>query len=175
MRHPASFGILLTAVALVGCSTTSGSTASGQGKPTAAAPASSSAGPATSSGPSHPTEATTVRFAAGNTTVDVVIDTDSPAVREFLGMLPLKIPFEEFNGREKIGYLPRKLDTSRTPGSDPEDGDLIYFVPWGNLGFYYNTAGTGHSDDVIHVGRYNATAEQLKGLENDEVTIAIVG
>ena len=75
-------------------------------------------------------------------------------------MLPLTLRFEEFNGREKISYLPRPLDTTDTPGSDPEDGDLIYYAPWGNLGFYYNAAGIGFSDDVIHLGTYNATAER---------------
>jgi len=53
-------------------------------------------------------------------------------------MLPLTLALEEFNGREKISYLPRRLDTAGSGGSDPKDGDLIYFVPWGNLGFYYN-------------------------------------
>ncbi|WP_372453598.1 cyclophilin-like fold protein [Acrocarpospora catenulata] len=86
---------------------------------------------------------------------------------------PLAISFEEFNGREKIGYLPRKLNTTGSPGSDPEDGDLIYFVPWGNLGFYYNTAGVGYSDQVIHIGTYNATAEQLQRLQEGDVTVAL--
>ncbi len=32
---------------------------------------------------------------------------------------------------------------------DPENGDLIYFASWGNLGFYYNAEGIGQ----IHVYR----------------------
>lgn len=115
-----------------------------------------------------------MRFTAGGTSIDVTIGADNPAVRDFLGMLPLRLPFEEFNGREKIGYLPRKLNTAGSPGSDPEDGDLIYFVPWGNLGFYYNTAGVGHSDDVIHLGRYAATMRQLEQLDDGEVTITLL-
>jgi len=130
MRHPALLTGLLATITLVGCSTTSESRASGQG-PTTAATAASSSGPATSTDPDQPASATTIRFATGTTTVDVVIDTSSPAAREFLEMLPLTIPFEEFSGREKIGYLPRKLDTSGTPGSDPEDGDLISTTPRG--------------------------------------------
>lgn len=82
--------------------------------------------------------------------------------------------FEEFNGREKIGYLPRELDTDGSPGHDPADGDLIYFAPWGNLGFYYNNEGIGHDDRVVHLGTYTATRDQLAGLEGGDVTIAIV-
>ncbi|SEH01039.1 hypothetical protein SAMN05444920_118228 [Nonomuraea solani] len=115
-----------------------------------------------------------VRFAAGDTSVDVTIGPDNPTNRDFLSMLPLTLTFEEFSGREKIGYLSRKLNTTGSPGSDPEDGDLIYFVPWGNLGFYYNTAGIGYSDQVIHIGTYKATAEQLSRLEKGDVTVTLV-
>jgi hypothetical protein len=60
-----------------------------------------------------------------------------------------------------------------SPGSDPENGDLIYFVPWGNLGFYYNTEGIGYSDQTLHLGTYDATVEQLGRLEG-QVTAQIV-
>ena len=89
-------------------------------------------------------------------------------------MLPLTLRFEEFNGREKISYLPRPLDDQRAPGSDPEDGDLIYYTPWGNLGFYYDAAGIGYSDQVIHLGTYNATLDRLSSLEGNDVTVRIV-
>ena len=71
---------------------------------------------------------TVVRFTAGPETVDVTIDEDNPATRDFLGMLPLTLTLEEFNGREKIADLPRELKYQGSPGSDPEDGDLIYFT-----------------------------------------------
>jgi hypothetical protein len=158
-------------LAITGCSA---ATEPATGTPSTAAAVTAPASAAVAiPGPASAAVAT-VRFTAGDTTVDVTIDGDSPAVREFLQMLPLRLPFEEFAGREKVGYLPRKLDTSDSPGSDPEDGDLIYFAPWGNLGFYYNAAGIGHDDDVIHLGRYTATEQQLRGLENGEVTIAVV-
>ncbi len=115
-----------------------------------------------------------MRFTAGGTSIDVTMGEESPAVRDFLGMLPLTLPFEEYAGEEKIGYLPRKLNIEGSSGSDPEDGDLIYFVPWGNLGFYYNTNGVGYSDDVIYIGRYEATVDQLERLEDGEVTIDLV-
>jgi hypothetical protein len=89
-------------------------------------------------------------------------------------MLPLVLSFEEFNGREKISYLPRELDTDGSPGHDPDDGDLIYYAPWGNIGFYYNTAGIGFSDQVIHIGTYSASLDQLTQLEDSDITVAIV-
>ena len=116
---------------------------------------------------------TIVRFSAADAHVDVTIAGDDATIRDFLSMLPLTLQFEEFNGREKISYLPRPLDTTDTAGSDPKDGDLIYYAPWGNLGFYYNTAGIGFSDDVIHLGTYNATASELTALEDGDVTVDI--
>jgi hypothetical protein len=106
-----------------------------------------------------------VRFTSARTSVDVTIGQDNPAVRDFLSMLPLTLTVEEFTGREKISYLPRKLRHSGSPGSDPKNGDLIYFVPWGNLGFYYNAEGIGYSDATIHLGTYRAPLDQLERLE----------
>jgi hypothetical protein len=83
------------------------------------------------------------------------------------------INVEEFAGREKISYLPRELRYRGSPGSDPESGDLIYFVPWGNLGFYYNAEGIGYSDDTIHLGTYDASLDQLERLEG-EVTVEVI-
>jgi hypothetical protein len=117
---------------------------------------------------------TVVRFSAGSATVELTIDEDNPAARDFLSMLPLTLTLEEFNGREKIAYLPRELAHQGSPGSDPEDGDLIYYVPWGNIGFYYNTAGIGYSDQTIHLGTYNASLAHLEQLEGQDVTVEIV-
>jgi hypothetical protein len=115
-----------------------------------------------------------VRFSSTDIELDVTVAGDTPTIRDFLSMLPLTIRFEEFNGREKIGYLPRPLDTSASAGHDSEDGDLIYYAPWGTLGFYYNAYGIGHDDNVIHIGTYNATPADLAGLETGDVTVSVV-
>lgn len=117
---------------------------------------------------------TIVRFTSDRTDVDVTIGEDSPGVRDFLSLLPMELVVEEFAGAEKIAYLPRELNYSGSPGSDPEDGDLIYFTPWGNLGFYYDATGIGYSDATLHIGTYTATEEQLSLLEGGPVTITIV-
>ncbi len=121
-----------------------------------------------------PVVGTVVRFTGGSTSVDVKIGEDNPAVRDFLSMLPLKLKLEEFAGREKISYLPRKLKHTGSPGSDPEDGDLIYFIPWGNLGFYYNTAGIDYSNQTIHIGTYKASLGTLEKLADQPVTVKIL-
>jgi hypothetical protein len=141
----------------------------------AASPSATAAPPAT---PSQERDdaivGTVVRFTSTNTSVDVTIGEDSPATRDFLSMLPLTISLEEFAGREKISYLPRELNYEGSPGSDPEDGDVIYFEPWGNLGFYYNASGIDYSDQTLHIGTYNASLDQLDLLEGDNVTVEIV-
>jgi hypothetical protein len=116
---------------------------------------------------------TVVRFAAGSAFVDVTVGEDNPAARDFLSMLPITLKPEEFNGREKIGHLPRMLKHQGSPGSDPEDGDLIYYVPWGNIGSYYNTAGIGYSDQTIHIGTYRASPEELGKLDGRPVTVEV--
>jgi hypothetical protein len=116
---------------------------------------------------------TIVRFSSNTTSVDVTIGEDNPAVRDFLSMLPLTITVEEFAGREKISYLPRALRHRGSPGSNPESGDLIYFVPWGNLGFYYNAEGIGYSDEAINLGTYDAPLDRLERLEG-EVTVEVI-
>jgi len=172
----AGFGLALT---LTGCSPLS----DGEAAPSAS-PSASSTGDASSSTPTLPSAApddmeqnvigTVVRFTAGSESVDMTIGVDSPATRDFLSLLPLTLTLEEFNGREKIAELPRELNYEGSPGSDPEDGDLIYYIPWGNIGFYYNTAGIGYSDQTLHLGTYHATPEELSRLEGTETSVEIV-
>jgi hypothetical protein len=107
--------------------------------------------------------------------VDVTLGPETPTTRDFVSLLPFTMRLEDFAGREKLGAPPRELDVDGTPGSDPEDGDLIYFVPWGNLGFYYDASGIGHSDDTPHLGTYDATQEQLSQLQGQQVTVEAVG
>ena len=116
---------------------------------------------------------TVIRFTSASTSVDVTIGEDNPTVRDLLSRLPLTMVLEEYAGREKIGYFDPGLDVAGSPGSDPEDGDLIYFVPWGNIGFYYNASGINYSDLTIHLGAYGAGRDQLDQLEG-EVTVDVV-
>lgn len=180
LRHVlAAVAAVALIAAIAACAPTPGAqpgesraAASPTAAPTAAMPETAPSAAASAEAPDR-VEGTAVRFTSDRTSVEVTIGEDSPAVRDFLSMLPLQVPFEEFAGREKIAYLPRELNHTGSPGSDPEDGDLIYFTSWGNLGFYYNAEGIDYSDATLHIGTYSATEEQLSLLEGD-VTIEIV-
>lgn len=167
MKHPTAGILLLVALALVSCSpspaveTTPGS-ARGTSKPSEA-----------TTSAAHNVVGTVVHFSAGSASLDVTIGEDNPATRDFLSMLPLTLSMKEFAGREKIADLPRPLHYEGSPGSDPEDGDLIYYVPWGNLGFYYNASGIEYSDQTIHLGRSKATREELARFEGQEVRVEV--
>ena len=179
MRRSLSLALALgVALALAACSDSDPpSSASTTTSPSRSAPQAETqeTTPAPRSTPrTNSVEGTVVRFSGGDVSVDVTIGSDNVATRDFVSMLPLTLRLEEFNGREKIADLPRELDVDGAPGSDPEDGDLIYFVPWGNLGFYYNTEGIGYSDDTINIGTYRASEEQLERLENQNVTVEVV-
>lgn len=176
LGHPlAALAAALTVTVLTACGSSPGSAAPAT---TAGAPAPTRSiaadPPPTEAPPRDRIVGTVVRFTSDRTTVDVTIGEDNPTVRDFLSLLPVDVAVEEFSGREKIATFDRPLRTEGSPGSDPEDGDLIYYVPWGNIGFYYNADGIDYSDATIHIGTYTATAEQLALLEGDPVTIEIV-
>ena len=172
---PALVTAMLVTV-LTGCGTTTEATPATAATSAPATP-SKPATPVPTPNDSAPVDqivGTIVRFTSDRTTVDVTIGEDNPTVRDFLSLLPVEVGVEEFSGREKIASLSRELTTEGSPGSDPEDGDLIYFAPWANLGFYYNADGIGYSDATIHIGSYTATADQLALLEGSPVTIELV-
>lgn len=121
----------------------------------------------------RPIVGTVVRFSRGGVNVDVTIKSDHPTSRDFLSLLPLTLSVEELAGREKISYLPRRLRTKGSPGSDPADGDLIYYAPWGNLGFYYDADGIGYSDDTINLGTYRAAPRRLERLQRGPVRVRV--
>ena len=117
---------------------------------------------------------TVVRFSGNGTYVDATIRSDNPTSRDLLSMLPLRITVKEFAGREKISYLRRSLETTGSPGSDPENGDLISYAPWGNLGFYYDASGIGYSDDTINLGTYRASERRLARLQRGKVRVRVI-
>ncbi|MEU0882499.1 cyclophilin-like fold protein [Lentzea sp. NPDC005914] len=117
-------------------------------------------------------DTTRVRFSAGDAEI-VIRVADNPTSRDFVSNLPLTLTFEEFAGKEKISYLSERLTTNGSSGTATRNGDLIYYVPWGNLGFFYN-AGGGPSDDVITIGTVESGMDQLNRLEQGQVTVEVV-
>jgi hypothetical protein len=115
---------------------------------------------------------TRVRFTAGNAEIIVRI-ADNPTSRDFVSMLPLTLSFEDFAGREKISYLARDLTTEGSTGTAPANGDLTYFVPWGNLAFFYNSDET-HDDRLIPIGTVETGYELLDDLEAGPVAVELI-
>ena len=85
---------------------------------------------------------------------------DNPSARDFASMLPLDLAISDFSDNEKIAYLPRKLDEeARGPFPDAAPGDLCYYIPWGNLAFFYGNYRS--TSDLIRLGRLDGGIEPL--------------
>jgi hypothetical protein len=115
---------------------------------------------------------TVVHFSAGSAVVEVTIRDDTPTTRDFLSMLPMTLTFKDFNGMEKIAYPPRGFDTTDNPGMTPKAGDLFSYLPWSNLGFFYDTGSLGFSDQLVRIGTTN-DLEAIRQLDGQEVTITV--
>lgn len=89
---------------------------------------------------------------------------DNPAADALYEMLPLELTFEDFNGTEKIAYPPDSLPVDGSPDScDPEVGSLCYYIPWGNLCFFYQDFRA--SSSLIPLGSVESGAEFLTQLD----------
>jgi len=96
---------------------------------------------------------------------------DTPAARDLFAQLPLSLDLSDYAGTEKIAYLPSKLSTRDAPtGSDPEEGSLAYYAPWGNLAFFYKDF--GYSRGLILLGTVDGDGiDALARLPNGKLTI----
>ena len=96
-----------------------------------------------------------------NDTVLTATMYDNPTTRDFISQLPLTLELEDYNGTEKISYLPKKLSLKDAPsGSDPSIGDFAYYSPWGNLAIYYRDF--SYSSGLIKLGRIDANVNYLE-------------
>lgn len=82
------------------------------------------------------------------------------AARQFASLLPLELSMDDYVGKEKIGFLPRKLDTSGLPPfGDEAVGDLAYYAPWGNIAIFYRPY--RFSRGLVRLGRLLDPLEPL--------------
>jgi hypothetical protein len=85
---------------------------------------------------------------------------DTPSALDLASMLPLDLTIDDYSTNEKIAYLPRKLtEDGSGPFTNEAPGDLCYYVPWGNLAFFY--AGYRYSKGLIRLGRLDGGIEPL--------------
>lgn len=86
-------------------------------------------------------------------------------------MLPLTLNFEDYNGTEKISYLPNSLDTSDAPaGMTPTIGDVTLYSPWGNLALFYQDF--RYSSGLVPIGKIEKGLEYLAALSG-QVTMEL--
>lgn len=117
--------------------------------------------------PARADEAIRIRLVVSGRTLDAVLD-DSAAGRSFSAMLPLTLTLEDFNGTEKIGYLPQRLPRDgAAQGCEPSAGDLTYYAPWGNLAIFYRDY--SWSRDLIPLGRITSDMTPLTGAKDGTV------
>ncbi|MFF8375638.1 cyclophilin-like fold protein [Streptomyces sp. NPDC015661] len=109
-----------------------------------------------------------IRLTIDGHAVDATLN-DSTTARDLVSLLPLTLDVEDFHQTERIGYPPRKLDTTGAPdASHPKAGDLAYYAPWGNLALFHRDG--EHSPNLVILGRLSdpsdtdrlATAERIR-------------
>lgn len=109
-------------------------------------------------------EAKKIRFLLDDGSEIIVRLDDNPAADALYEMLPLELTFEDFNGTEKIAYPPDELPADGSPDScDPDAGSLCYYIPWGNLCFFYRDFRP--SSSLIPLGTVESGAEFLEQLD----------
>lgn len=166
-RAATATAVLLTVAACTDTSPGSPSaTASArQQTPTAQAPTAPSS---RNTAPSDRNIVMDIRVTLDGRPVDATLN-DSPAARDFAGLLPLSLDLEDFHQTERVAYLPRRLTTSGAPEpAAPKAGDLAYYAPWGNLALFYRD-GPSASADLLILGHIDADTDRLAGA--DRITI----
>ncbi|HEB7545662.1 cyclophilin-like fold protein [Campylobacter coli] len=87
------------------------------------------------------------------------------ASRQFYNILPLELEFSDFIGKEKIAHLPKVLNAKGSSAYKPQIGDLFYYVPWGNIGIFYELQNA--NEDLVFLGKVQGNLEALKAQKSD--------
>ena len=104
-----------------------------------------------------------VRFLADGNEIIVELE-KNPAADALYELLPMELTFEDFNSTEKIAYPPEALPTEGSPDNcDPEAGSLCYYIPWGNLCFFYQDF--RQSSSLIPLGTVSSGLEHMEQLD----------
>lgn len=92
---------------------------------------------------------------------------DTPAARELLEQLPLRLRFSDQNAVEKLARLPRPLSMAGMPaGDDPEPGDVGFYAPTGDLVLYYRDV--GYWPGIARLGRLSEHAVQVLSSQDED-------
>ncbi|MEO1770366.1 cyclophilin-like fold protein [Candidatus Enterococcus ferrettii] len=78
---------------------------------------------------------------------------EAQAAKDFYTQLPLDVTLEDYNLTEKIGHLTKRLSLRDSPsGMAAESGQLNYYVPMGNLCFFYKNF--PYSKGLVNLGQF---------------------
>jgi hypothetical protein len=115
---------------------------------------------------------TVVHFTAGDVVVEAVIEEDNPTTRSFVAMLPMTLEFSDYGGKEKVATPSGALDYTDAKGLNAQEGDLFSYMPWGNIGFFYDAKGNTFLNALTKIGSTN-DLDQIRLLGGEAVTIDI--
>ena len=115
-----------------------------------------------------------ISFTIGGETVYATLF-DNSVARDLVSRLPLTLDFSDYNGTEKIAYLPdgsEDCDLSDAPTScTPSAGDITMYSPWGNLAIFYRDFRL--SNGLVPVGRLDDDAINLFATQSGTFTVHI--
>lgn len=115
-----------------------------------------------------------ISFTVGGQTVYATLN-DNSVARDLYSRLPLTLEFSDYNGTEKIAYLPdgaEEWDTSDAPAAcTPSAGDITMYSPWGNLAVFYRDFRL--SNGLVPVGRLDGGAINLFAAQSGDFTVTI--
>ena len=112
---------------------------------------------------------TRIRVIVGDETLSATLD-ETPAGRDFAGLLPSELSLGDYHPTEKIADLPRKLDTRGAPtGYTPKAGDITYYAPCGNPAIFYKPFRA--SSGLVRLGAFDGPIDAL--LQEGAVAVRI--
>ena len=110
-----------------------------------------------------------ITFRLQDETLTATLD-DTAIARDFASMLPLTLQLEDYAQSEKIGYLPRKLNTQGSPaGAGGKARAITYYAPWGNLALFYEDF--AYAEGLIVLGKFEGAVDTLRAQDPGKVTI----
>jgi hypothetical protein len=105
-----------------------------------------------------------IQITIGNQTFVATLR-DSPAARDLIAQLPVRVEMTDHGGVEKTGPLPGLLSLEGQPeGADPDLGDLGYYAPGNDLVLYYGDQ--TYFPGIVVLGRMDGdAAERIADME----------